>query len=321
MARQLRIEYKEACYHILSRGNSGADIFLSDGDRKAFLSLLKEMAARFDMEIYAYVLMNNHYHLLLKTRKPNLSRGMQWLGTSYTRRFNITHSRYGHLFQGRFKSILVENDAYLLQLSLYIHRNPLRAKMVKKLADYNWSSYPCYAYKRSQSDLVDTRLILSVIGANDKHRAYREKARKYSDEKNRVWEDVKHGLIYGSESFRKQIRKKYLSNKQDKELPQLNKILKEISPEVLLEKCAKTLKCDIDAFKQAGRLTGEDKDKRDAILYVLWQTGSYSNSRIGELFGLTFSSVSRRVNSVKSNLEENRFLRLSVEKLRAKIKV
>ncbi|MEZ6156373.1 MAG: transposase [Candidatus Scalinduaceae bacterium] len=116
-----------------------------------FLDTLGKMSDRFDIEVYAYALMDNHYHLLLKTNKPNISKGMQWFGTTYTRQYNIKHKRNRHLFQGRFKSFLIENDEYLM-LSCYIHRNPLRAGIVRRLADYPWSSYSIYAYdKKSPS--------------------------------------------------------------------------------------------------------------------------------------------------------------------------
>ena len=135
MARQWRIEFPGALYHVLSRGNSGQDIFVSDDDRYLFLALLKELSERYNVEAYAYVLMSNHYHLLLKTMDANLSKAMQWFGTSFTRKFNLNNQHSGHLFQGRFKSIIVENDFYLLRLSCYIHRNPLRAGIVEQLAD------------------------------------------------------------------------------------------------------------------------------------------------------------------------------------------
>ena len=148
MARAWRIAYEGALYHVLSRGNERRDIFLDDEDRRLFLTGLAEAGERFAVDVFAYVLMGTHYHLLLRTRRANLSKAMQWLGLSYTTRFNFKQSRSGHLFQGRFKSMLVQNDAYLLQLSYYIHRNPLRAGMVERLADYRWSSYRAYAYEK-----------------------------------------------------------------------------------------------------------------------------------------------------------------------------
>ena len=111
---------------MMSRGNDGQRIFLSDADRELFLETIGEMAERFDIDIFAYVLMPNHYHILARTNHANLKQAMHWFGTSYTRRFNNRNVRRGHLFQGRYKSILVQNDAYVTQLSCYIHRNPLK---------------------------------------------------------------------------------------------------------------------------------------------------------------------------------------------------
>ena len=136
MSRAWRIEYAGAYYHLLSRGNQGANIFYDDKDRQMMLDILGQFAERFKIDIFAYVLMSNHYHLLIRTNAANLIRAMHWLGTTYTQRFNTRHKLTGHLFQGRYKSILVENDAYLLRLSYYIHRNPLRANMVKELSEY-----------------------------------------------------------------------------------------------------------------------------------------------------------------------------------------
>jgi REP element-mobilizing transposase RayT len=160
MARQWRIEYPGALYHVLSSGNGHQEIFLRDDDRHLFLNLLAEQSERFNIEIYAYVLMGDHYHLLLKTLDANLSKAMQWFGTTYTRKFNIENQTSGHLFQGRFKSIIVENDAYLFRLSCYIHRNPLRAGIVERLADYPWSGYLNYAYRKKPPEWLKTKTIL-----------------------------------------------------------------------------------------------------------------------------------------------------------------
>jgi putative transposase len=160
MARQWRIEFSGAIYHVMSRGNAGQDIFRTDQDRQLFLDLLEELVERFNIEVHAYMLMGNHYHLLIKTNDANVSKAMQWFGTSYTRKFNLKNHTSGHLFQGRFKSILVENDTYLLRLSCYIHRNPLRAGIVARLVDFQWSSYRFYAYKRKAPVWLSTKTIL-----------------------------------------------------------------------------------------------------------------------------------------------------------------
>ena len=123
MARQWRIEYKGALYHVLSRGNEKRNIVSDNHDRSLFVDILGKMCDRHAVQVYAYVLMDNHYHLLLRTTRANLSKAMQWLGVTYTRRFNLRHARNGHLFQGRFTSFLIENDSYLLRLSLYTQTN------------------------------------------------------------------------------------------------------------------------------------------------------------------------------------------------------
>jgi len=189
MARPWRIEYEGAYYHVLSRGNEGKDIFYDDKDRKVFIETMGEASQRFDVALFAFVLMSNHYHLILRTNRANLSRAMQWLGLTYTRRFNNRHYRSGHLFQGRFKSIMVENDAYVVELSCYVHRNPLRARMVKRLMDYKWSSYPVYAYGHKGPEWLKTDLILSFFSGTDSRRAYREKVQRYAEEEKRLWED------------------------------------------------------------------------------------------------------------------------------------
>lgn len=117
MSRAWRIEYEGAFYHLLSRGNEQRDIFEDEGDRNIFLDTIGEFSERFAIDVFAFVLMDNHYHLLVRTRHANLKKAMQWFGTTYTQRFNRRHFRSGHLFQGRYKSIIVQNDAYLLQLS------------------------------------------------------------------------------------------------------------------------------------------------------------------------------------------------------------
>ena len=142
-------------------GDRREAIYEDEEDRERFLSLLAKVAEAFNWRCPAYCLMNNHYHILIRTRRANLKKAMLWFGTTYTQRFNRRHFRSGHLFQGRYKSIVVQNEAYLLQLSYYIHRNPLRAGMVKRLADYRWSSYKVYAYNRKSPKWLSTDLIMS----------------------------------------------------------------------------------------------------------------------------------------------------------------
>jgi len=300
MARAWRIEYDGALYHVLSRGNEQQDIFRDDQDRNRFLETVGEMSERFEMDIFAYVLMGNHYHLLVKTNRSNLSKCMQWLGLAYTRRFNNRHSRSGHLFQGRFKSIIVENDAYLVRLSCYIHRNPLRAKIVERLADYRWSSYRVYAYEYRGPEWLKTETILSQFNGPNAHQAYRAKVQRYSEEEKRLWEDLQHGLILGTSEFVKQLRDAFPSDSPQKEMPQHRKVRKDADPSDMIRKAASMLEVDIRLCRHSRRIPKEAKESRDLLVFSIWKTGLLTNERIGELFGVSYSSISHIVKTVQA---------------------
>jgi putative transposase len=321
MARQWRIEFPGALYHVLSRGNGRQDIVLCDTDRYLFLDLLAQLSERFNLEIYAYVLMSNHYHLLLKTIDANLSKAMQWFGTTYTRKFNLKNQTSGHLFQGRFKSIIVENDAYLLRLSCYIHRNPLRAGIVERLADFQWSSYLYYAYRKKRPEWLRTKTILGQVSSENPHKAYRIKVQSYSDEKVSIWEDVKHGLIYGSQEFIEDIKERFLSDKKDAELPQHNSMLRTFDPELILKRASEHLGFNLEAARKARKIGPGDKDKRDLMIYLLWRAGRLSNSAIGAYFGLTYSAVSRRVKLISDKIDADQDVRGRYNDLKSQIKV
>ena len=141
MSRPLRIEYPGAWYHVMNRGRRGERIFRSPKDYEVFIGLLQEAVELWDVRISAYCLMSNHYHLLIQTPQGNISRSMRHINGVYTQRYNRIHKCDGQLFRGRYKSILVEQDSYLLELVRYIHRNPVRAGMVEKLSEYLWSSH------------------------------------------------------------------------------------------------------------------------------------------------------------------------------------
>jgi REP element-mobilizing transposase RayT len=288
-----------------------------------FLDLIGDFSERFEIDMFAYVLMDNHFHLLLRTRQANLPKAMQWLGTTYTRKFNNRHDRSGHLFQGRYKSILVENDQYLLHLSCYIHRNPIRAGIISRLADYPWSSYLSYGYARKTPKWLDTSLILNLMtnSRTDPHLEYREKVQQYSDETKNIWEDVENGLIYGSEDFVTDIRSRFLSEDKNPELPQHNHIAKTISTRELLNNAAAALNFDLKATATEKRVTSADKDKRDLLIYLLWENGRLTNKEIGSYFGLTYSSVSRRVAKTRKRLAQENELNNTFEKLKSLIKV
>jgi REP element-mobilizing transposase RayT len=322
MSRAWRIEYPGALYHVLSRGNERREIFVDDDDRRLFLETLGEMAERFEADIAAYVLMGNHYHLLLRTRRPNLSKCMQWFGVTYTNRFNALNSHSGHLFQGRFKSMIVQNDAYLLRLSYYIHRNPVRAGIVERLVDYRWSSYPTYAYGRKAPEWLSTDLLLSqFVNAADPHLAYRQAAQAYCREEERLWEDFRHGFILGSEKFVEAIKASYLPAVPHKEMPQQKTVARGLDPERLLEKAADFLGADLKRLKTSPKVPAQQVLNRDLMLYLVWQQGHQTNQQIGELFGLTHSAVSRRISIFKNLLHRDKAARERLEQVKSIIEI
>lgn len=321
MARQWRIEYEGALYHVMSRGNDGRVIMSDDEDREVFLSVLGEMSERFEIEVHSWVLMSNHYHLLLKTRRANLSKGMQWFGATYTRRYNVKHKRSGHLFQGRFKSLLVENDNYLLRLSCYIHRNPLRAKIVKRLADYKWSSYRTYAYAEPCPDWLEIDLILSQVSGDDRHTAYRRRVQGYSGEKKKMSEEIHLGLVAGTKRFAKYIKKKYMPDEPSQEIPQQKMVQGDFQILHLLERASEILACDIEEFKNSRRISHDNKLKRDIIIYLLWKTGAYTNKEIGDHLGLGYSAVSRCVSNCNELLNTSKAYKKGYNSIKSLIKM
>lgn len=202
MARALRIEYAGALYHITSRGNKQENIYLSEADNGLFLEILSEVCVRCNWLCYAYCLMSNHYHLLIETPMGNISRGMQLLNGIYTQRFNRIHSRVGHVFQGRYKSILVEKENYLLELSRYIVINPVRAKMVAKVNDWVWSSYQNTIRQTLKQPWLSTDFILSLFSSDlptaiKKYQAFVEDGLMVGS----PWKNLKKQIYLGSDFF------------------------------------------------------------------------------------------------------------------------
>lgn len=165
MARPLRIEYAGALHHVMARGNARAKVYADDDDREAFLAEFARVCDRFDWVGWAYCLMGNHYHLLVETRRPTLSRGMRELNGIYTQRFNRRHQREGHVFQGRYKSVLVDKNRYLLELSRYIVLNPVRAGWCTQADGWQWSSYRAVMSMTQAPDRLAVEGILKQFGA------------------------------------------------------------------------------------------------------------------------------------------------------------
>jgi putative transposase len=201
MARPLRLEFPGAVYHLTSRGNARQKIFFTDLDRELFLKALSQVISRYSWICHAYCLMANHYHLLVETPKANLSIGMRQLNGIYTQSFNRAHKRVGHLFQGRFKAILVEKESYLLELCRYIVLNPVRLKGSVKTQSWKWSSYRATAGLISPPPFLSTDWVLGQLGKSrlEAQKQYREFVREGLG--NRPWKELKGQIYLGSEEF------------------------------------------------------------------------------------------------------------------------
>jgi len=204
MARPLRLDYPGALWHVTTRGNARQPIFLDDGDRRSFLTVLGRVAETFRWLVYAWVLMENHYHLVVETLEGTLSRGMRQLNGVYTQRFNTRHSRVGHLLQGRFKSILVEREAHLLELVRYVMLNPVRAGLVGHPRDHRWSSYRALIGSEPAPSWLGRSSLLAHFGDHDVRRAERQLAAYVLDGIDSAYrpsEQVVGQVFLGDEAF------------------------------------------------------------------------------------------------------------------------
>jgi len=223
MARQVRIEFPGAFYHVMCRGDHQEEIFRDDKDRKRFLETLGEACGKTGWRVHAYVLMGNQYHLLLETPEANLVAGMQWFQGTYTKRFNSRHKLFGHLFQGRYKALNVEEGgSYFETVATYIHLNPVRARLVGTepgmLREFRWSSFPNYLERPSRRPAwLKTGLLLAESGFDrDDAKARRgfeawmdarsvECGDGSNEEVERAWRKVRRGWCLGGESFREKL--------------------------------------------------------------------------------------------------------------------
>ncbi|MBI1870140.1 MAG: transposase [Chlamydiae bacterium] len=220
MARPLRIEYPDALYHITSRGNAKDNIYVDRTDREKFLRILSSVIFRYHWLCHAYCLMDNHYHLIIETPDANLSLGMRQLNGSYTQFFNWYHKRPGHIFQGRFKAILVEKDRYLMELSRYVVLNPIRAKMVQKPEAWEWSSYEATVGLKAPPQFLTTDWILHFF--NKKKGAAQKMYRQFvKDGMNETspWTGLKGQVLLGSDPFVERFKDLLKDKSQIKEIP------------------------------------------------------------------------------------------------------
>ncbi|WP_367268239.1 transposase, partial [uncultured Thiohalocapsa sp.] len=273
MARPLRIEFPGALYHVTSRGDRREPIYEDDADREQFLATLAEVVERYNWLCHAYCLMTNHYHLLVETVDGNLSKGMRQLNGVFTQSSNRRHGRQGHLFQGRFKGILVDKDSYLLELSRYVVLNPVRAGMVTAPEQWCWSSYRVTAGESAPPGWLETDFVLGQF-AEDRERAQARYKRFVLEGLGRnVWQNLRQQVYLGDETFVEKMQA--LASIQGDRLS-VPKIQRRPPPPTL---------ADIAAAQP----------DRNAAIATAYATGAYSYATIAAHFGIHLSTVGRIV--------------------------
>lgn len=272
MTRPLRLEFPNALYHVTSRGDRREDIFDDNDDRLRFLEVLGAVVTDYHWLCHGYCLMSNHYHLIIETFDANLSKGMRQLNGVYTQASNRRHKRSGHLFQGRYKAILVDKDPYLLELARYVVLNPVRAKgMVRRLEDWPWSSYWAMVGAVPKPDWLTTDWLLSQFGKrrNIAMKRYRQFVMDGGQHELNMWSNLKGQIYLGDEMFVSTVQKRIGKERDDLNIPKKQK-----------RPIAKPL-AEI-AIQAQGRNTA---------IMAAYNTGVYSQREIGEYFQLHPSTV------------------------------
>lgn len=316
MGRPLRIQYPGALYHITSRGNERKKIFLDDTDRIRFLEILKDYHIRYGILIHSYVLMDNHYHLILETPNGNLLKVMHGINGGYTGYFNRKYNRSGHLFQGRYKGILVEKDAYLVELSRYVHLNPVSARIVDKPEQYRWSSYPGYIGKVKEYEWVEYSWVLSKFG-NERSMA-RKGYRKYMDEALNVklenpLKNLHGQVILGGKEFIEKIKGMLRGKSLSHEIIERKRLVERPFPNEVISTVAKAFDIKEDTIEGKGN---RDNTARKVAIYFVQRYTGLSNKDIGKLFGgIHYSAVSKASARLKQDISTDRKLLKLVEEL------
>ncbi len=281
MARPLRIEFPGAVYHVTARGDRREDIFVDDKDRQALLEVVAQALSRFDAEALAYCLMGNHYHFVLHTRQANLSLLMRHINGVYTQTYNRRHNKVGHLFQGRFKAILVDRDAYLLEVCRYVDLNPVRARMVRKPGSWAWSSYRAHVGEASVPAWLDTPGLHGYLlgrpakSAADQRRAADRYARLVASVPDAsLWDSALRQQIYlGDEGFVERMQAlAEPRNSTDHDIPRVQR-RKSHTLAQWLASC----------------------ESREEALYLAHTAGAISMTAIARELGLSVSRVSRLI--------------------------
>ncbi len=269
---------------------------------------------KYNFYLYAFVFMGNHYHLLIETTQPNLARIMHYINSSYTTYSNVKRNRYGHLFQGRYKSILVDKNSYLLELTRYIHLNPVRARLVTKPEAYKWSSYRGYLTKAGDG-YIDKEQVKKDIPLSPEH--YRQFVVEGLNGNWDPLQDVYAGFILGKTDFIKEKLEDLKKIVEGKEFSFKGELTNPAKDSEIMDSI--TRKYGIDRADLRKLKHRPSKEKKVA-LYLLKRYSNLSNAEIGEQFGVSYSSVSKAAGSVEKQMNEDRKLQKEIDAIISQFK-
>ncbi len=274
MARPLRIEFAGALYHVTARGDRQEPIYEDEEDRARFLGILGEVVARWGWRCYAYCLMDNHYHLVVETPEGNLSKGMRQLNGVYTQTYNRRHRQVGHLFQGRYKAILVDAEAYLLELARYVVLNPVRAGVVSEAGEWVWSSFNATVRRAGTPGWLAVDGLLGHFA--EKGSLARRRYRRFVSEgigQGSIWNGLSQQIYLGDERFVKRMQGRAGSGSDDVNIPKAQR--RGPAPSLVQLEAA--------------------HDSRVEAVVAAYQTGGYSYQQLAAYFGVHFTTVGRYV--------------------------
>jgi len=284
MARPLRIEYPGAVYHVTSRGDARKKIFLDDTDRQQFLAILGSTIKKYNWLCHAYCLMDNHYHLLIETQDANLSLGMRQLNGVYTQVFNRHHKRPGHIFQGRFKAILVDKESHLLELCRYVVLNPVGARKVEKPEAWQWSSYAATGGLIRKPEFLTTDWILGIF-SREKVKAqkqYRQFVREGLKQRS-PWDNLRGQILLGGDDFVQKFKELLKDKEKVKEIPRQQRYSSRLPLSELFEK---------------GKI--KTKTARDKVIYQAHMRHGYTLKQIADHVGLHYTTVSKTIKELEN---------------------
>jgi REP element-mobilizing transposase RayT len=291
MSRPLRLDHAGALWHVTSRGNERREVFRDDEDRREFLRLLGRTVELFGWRVHAWVLMGNHYHLLAGTPEATLSRGMRQLNGDYAQHFNRRHGRDGHVFQGRYKAILVQRESHLLEVARYVVRNPVRAGVVKSAGDWPWSSFRATAGLEPTPSWLDTSFLLDVFGSRKAVAAarYREFVADDGASAYEPWNQVLGQIYLGSASFAESARAGLAAPAGGREVPRRQR--EPVAPSVaeVVRAFEQVFGLSLADLRQRPRLLSRE---RAALAGALRRHARATLPAIGEALGVEVSRAS-----------------------------